>query len=240
MLRIPFVTWIANAAAALTGAYGEVTRQADVADCSRQTIYDHARKVQAAVVEAHDGGPTRAHLIEQGRHLRHENAQLWDWLDRTIDFPAEKQREFTVTATAMGLSLSQILALLGLLLGKHAAPGRTTLHRWTKHAASAATRVLKALDAQCQALVLVGCLDEIFFRGRPVLVGVEPASMVWFLGQKARDRTGATWAKALRPWPGLSFVAADAGTGLQAGIAAVQRERRGGGQAAVEERVGGV
>jgi hypothetical protein len=75
-------------------------------------------------------------------------------------------------------------------------------------------------------LVLVGCLDEIFFHGRPVLVGVEPASMTWFLGHKADDRTGATWAEALRDWDGLSFVAADAGKGLQAGIAAVRRERQ--------------
>src|SRR4051794_13589013 len=213
MLNVPFVTWIANAAAGLAGTYGEVTRQAERADCSRQTVYDHAQKVQAAVEDAHDGGPTRAHLIEQLQHLRRENAHLWDWLDRTIDFPAEKQREFTVTATAMGLSLSQVLVLLNLLLGKHECPGRSTLHRWTKHAALAATRVLKALDAQCRALVLIGCLDEIFFRGRPVLVGIEPASMAWFLGQKAQDRSGATWAEALRPWTALSFVTADAGTG---------------------------
>jgi hypothetical protein len=77
MLKISFVTWIANAAAALTGAYGDVTRQAEVADCSRQTIYDHAQKVQAAVVGAHDGEPTRAELIAQNQQLRHENAQLW-------------------------------------------------------------------------------------------------------------------------------------------------------------------
>ena len=49
MLNIPFVTWIANAAAGLTGGYGEVTRQAELADCSRRTIYDHAQKVQAAL-----------------------------------------------------------------------------------------------------------------------------------------------------------------------------------------------
>src|SRR5438094_58569 len=114
MLTIPFATWIANAAAALTGTYGAVTRQA---------------------------------------------------------------------------------------------------------AGRAAGRVLKVLDARCRVLVLVGCLDEIFFHGRPVLVGVEPASMAWFLGQKAIDRTGATWAKALRDWDALSYVTADAGTGLQVGIA---------------------
>jgi len=195
MLKIPFATWITNAAAGLTGNYGDVTRQAEVADGSRQTVYDHARKVQAAVEDAHDGGLTRAEAIDQNQQLRHENAQLWDWLAGTIDFPASKQREFSVTACAMGLSLNQVLVLLALLLGKHAGPSRSTLHRWIKAAALAAGRVLKRLDARCRVLVTVGCLDEIFFHGRPVLVGVEPQSMTWFLGQKANDHSGATWAE---------------------------------------------
>ncbi len=74
--------------------------------------------------------------------------------------------------------------------------------------------------------MLVGCLDEIFFHRRPVLEDVEPASMVWFLGQKVDDRTEATWAKALHAWTALSYVLAAAGTGLQAGIAAVQQQRQ--------------
>jgi hypothetical protein len=234
MLKIPFVTWIANAAAALTGDYGDVTRQAEVADCSRQTIYDHAHKVQAAVEDARDGGPTRAELIEQNLQLRRENAQLWDWLAQTIEFPLSQQREFSVTAVAMGLSLNQVLVLLALILGKQACPGRSTLHRWIKAAGLAAGRVLKFLDARCRVLVLVGCLDEIFFHGRPVLVGVEPASMTWFLGQKASDRSGATWAKSLRHWGALSYVTADAGTGLQAAIAVVQQERHEDGKPALE------
>src|SRR4051794_33514729 len=234
MLKIPFVTWIANAATALTGAYGDVTRQAKVADWSRQTIYDHALKVQAAVEDAHDGGPTRAQLIEQNQHLRRENAQLWDGLAQTIEFPKSKQCEFATTAAAMGLSLNQVLVLMALILGERACPGRSTVHRWIKAAGLAAGRVLKFLDGRCRVLVLVGCLDEIFFHGRPVLVGVEPASMTWFLGQKAHDRSGATWAKALRPWGALSFVTADAGTGLQAGIAAVQQERQEAAQPALE------
>lgn len=48
MLKIPLVTWIANAAVGSTGLYGDVTRQASLSDCSRQTIYDYAHKVQAA------------------------------------------------------------------------------------------------------------------------------------------------------------------------------------------------
>src|SRR4051812_44088259 len=234
MLTIPFATWIANAAAGLTGLYGDVTRQAEVADWSRQTIYDHAQKVQAALEDTHDGGPTRAELSERNQHLGRENAQLWGWLAQTIDFPASKQREFSVTAAAMGLSLNQVLVLLALLLGRQACPGRSTLHRWIKAAALAAGRVLESLDARCQVLVLVGCLDEIFFHSRPVLVGVEPASMTWFLGQKSIDHSGVTWAKALRDWAALSYVTADAGTGPQAGIAAVQQERQENGQPSLE------
>jgi hypothetical protein len=43
-------------------------------------------------------------------------------------------------------------------------------------------------------------LDEIFFHGRPVLVGVEPRSFATLLCQRAADRTGDTWAEALRPF----------------------------------------
>jgi hypothetical protein len=226
MLKIPLVTWIANAAVGLSGLYGDVTRQARLADCSRQTVYDHTHKVQAAVVDAHDGGPTRAALIAENQRLAQENAQLWRWLEETIEFPVIKQHEFAAIATAMGLSLNQVFTLLGLILGRQACPSRSTLHRGIKLAGMAAGRVLKILDARCRTLVLVGCLDEIFFHGRPILVGVEPASLTWFLGQKADDRTGATWAGTLRDWDGLSFVTADAGKGLQAGIATVRRERQ--------------
>jgi hypothetical protein len=234
MLKIPLVTWIANAAAGLTGLYGEVTRQAEVAGCSRQTVHDHAHEVRAAVGDAHDGGLTRAALIAENQRLAREKAQLWEWLEQTIEFPASKQHEFSVTAAAMGLSLDQILALLALILGQQACPGRSTRHRRIKLAGLAAGRLLKFLDARCRALVLVGCLDEIFFHGRPILVGVEPASLTWFLGQAANDRTGTTWAEALRDRDGLSFVTADAGKGRQAGIAAVRQGRQEEGKPSLE------
>ena len=234
MVKIPFAVWIANAAARLAGTYGDVTRQAEAADCSRQTVYDHAQKVQAAVEVEHAGGPTHAELIQENESLRQENARLWDWLAQTIEFPLGKRHEFTVTATAMGLSLNQVLVLLAIVLGTQARPGRATIQRWIKVAGQKATRVLKHLDRRCRTLVLVGCLDEIFFHGRPVLVGVEPASMTWFLGHKADDRTGATWCQHLQGWTALQYVLADAGTGLQAGIALVQQQRRAGQQTPLE------
>lgn len=209
MLKIPVATWIANAAACLCGRYGDVTAQAQHAGCSRQTAYDHAQKVHAAVEAEHADGPPRQQLLDRVQALRHENAQLWAWLEQTIDFPETKRQEFTVTAAAMGLSLNQIGVLLAIILGAVARPSRSALHRIVQAAGRRAGQVLKALDQQCRTLILIGCLDETFFHGRPVLVGSTPTSMVWFLGAHAADRSGPTWLKALRPWTALEYVVAD-------------------------------
>jgi hypothetical protein len=116
--------------------------------------------------------------------------------------------------------------LLAILLGTQACPSRSTLHRWVQAAATAAGRILKQLDRSCQAFVLVGCLDEIFFHRRVVLVGVEPHSLVWFVGKKADDRRGSTWFGELESWSSLRRVVCDAGTGLQAAIAQLREHRR--------------
>ena len=115
MRTIPFVRWIANAAARLTGPHGAVTQQARKAGCSRQSVYSHAEKVNAAVQAEHGGGPTRAKLIEESAPLRRENAQLWAWLFQTIEFPPAKQQEFAVTA----------LARISHRKNKHRTPSRT-------------------------------------------------------------------------------------------------------------------
>ena len=182
--------------------------------------------MKAAVEAEHGGGPTRAELIRGNEALRQENAQLWEWLFQTIELPLAKQQEFAVTAMAMGLSHNQILVLLAILLGARACPSRSTIHRWVQAAGKAAGEVLKQLDHSCKALVLVGCLDEIFFHRQPVLVGVEPQSMMWFLGKKVASHQGSTWFAELQPWTSLSYVTSDAGLGLKAGIARMQKLRR--------------
>jgi hypothetical protein len=226
MIKIPLATWIANAAAGLAGIYGDVTRRAQSADWSRQTIYDHARKVRVAVEDAHDGGPTRAQLIAQDRQLRHENAQLWGGLEQTVDFPESRQRRWVVVAAAIGLSLDQIRILLAIVLGASACPGRSTLHRIIQDAGRAAGAVLTRLDEACRSFVTVACLDEIYASGRPILMGVEPASLTWFVGLKAADCRGLTWVEALRPWTALEATVADAGSGLQSGLEQLDGERR--------------
>src|SRR5262249_15621016 len=50
--------------------------------------------------------------------------------------------------------------------------------------------------------------------------------MVWFIGKKAANCQGTTWLGELKPWSELRMVICDAGSGLQAGVAAFQQDRR--------------
>lgn len=226
MRTIPIARWIANAAARFAGRRGAVSERARLASCSRQCIYCNAQKVKNAVEGEHSGQPGRAKLLEENASLRREVAELWEWLFQTIEFPQSKQHEFTATALAMGFSHTQIQVLMAILLGANAAPSRSTIHRWAQVAEKAAGQVLEQLDRSCQALVRVGCLDEIFFHRRPVLVGIEPHSMLWFLGRRTADHQASTWFNALRPWTSLCSVISDAGCGLKAGLTLLQRFRR--------------
>src|SRR5438874_8645715 len=159
MPTLPILTWIGNAAAVLAGRFGDVTRQARQAGCSRQAAYQHADKVQQAVAAARAPGPSRDELLHENQRLAQENRQLWQALEDTIDFPRERQRRFAATAAACGVSLTTTLVLLGVLLGARA-PSRATVGRWVADASRRAAGLLARLDAWCRDLVTALCLDE--------------------------------------------------------------------------------
>jgi hypothetical protein len=228
MAKLSVLTWIGNAAAVLFGRHGDVSAQATDAGCSRQAAYDHADQVEQAVADARLPGPSRQQLLDDNRSLRQqlEQRRAQHQAERRVDLGKDKQRQLATTAWAMGLSLGQIKDLLGLLLPAGKAPGRSTLGRWVLAAARRAGPVLRVLDAACAPRAQVLCPDEIFFHGRPVLVAVEPTSMALLLCQKAKDRQGPTWQQALRPFTHLEAVVRDAGTGLSAGLALLDQQRR--------------
>jgi hypothetical protein len=227
MPRLPLLTWIGNAAAVLFGTHGDVTQHAQQAGCSRQAAYEHADKVQQAVADAQRQGPRRAELLEQNRRLKEEVAALRRQLQGAILLGQDKQQRLAVTTAAMGLSLNQIREILALLLeqSKGKVPGRATLGRWVRQHAHKAGQVLAVLDRHTRPAAKNLCADEIFFHGRPVLVGVEPFSMAVLLCRRAADRTGATWHEALKPFVALEYAACDQGKGLLAGLQALGRDR---------------
>jgi hypothetical protein len=227
MPRLPLLTWIGNAAAVLFGRHGDVTHQAQQAGCSRQAAYDHADKVQEAVADAQLPGPSRAALREEIDRLKAQVAALQRQREGTLILDQDQRQRLTVTTSAMGLSLRQIREVFTILLGKDKAPGRATLGRWVQQYARRAGAVLEVLDRHTRPVVVDLCADEIFFGGKPVLVGVEPQSMALLLCQHAADRKGSTWHNALTPFTAVEYVACDQGKGLLAGLEALARTRPG-------------
>ncbi len=122
MARLPIVSWIGNAAAVLTGGWGAVSRQAEEAGCSRQTTYDHAEKVEAAVRDAAGGGPSREQLQQQLRQQAERIAVLEKRLTHATECPEQEQQRFA--ATAMGLSYGQARELLEIVVKKNVPAGR--------------------------------------------------------------------------------------------------------------------
>lgn len=76
----------------------------------------------------------------------------------------------------MGLSLTQMVILLAIVLSSRMVPSRATVGRWVHQSAQQSSAILRVLDRACQRWVLVLCLDEIFFHREPILMEVEPLS----------------------------------------------------------------
>src|SRR5271156_2432813 len=113
MFRLPIRTWILNAAAVFSGPHGAVTQQAQQAGCSRQTVYEHARKLEQRLEDRPGDEATRAALEEENRRLRQEIADLRRDAEHSIRCDKAVQRRLTTVAFAMGVSTRQIEGLLG-------------------------------------------------------------------------------------------------------------------------------
>jgi hypothetical protein len=225
MFSLAVVTWIGNAAAVLSGQWGTVSQRAREVGCSREAMYQQARRVEQAVVREQAGGPSREALLAENQRLRDENRTLWALLEEAESVSKALQQKFAATASAMGLSLTQIIKLLAMMLPSGGVPSRATVGRWVEQSSCRAGGILKVLDRACQAWVLTLCLDEIFFHREPVLVAVEADSLAWVAGQRGPDRTGESWCRLLQQWPGLERVVSDAGTGLARGVKLLNEAR---------------
>jgi len=232
VLNVPVETWIGNAAAVLSGAWGAVTRRAQHSGYSRTTVYTHAQRVVQAVASAQAGGISYDALWHENERLKAENDALWQAWAEAEELNEAKQRAFAGSGCAMGLSLSQIVTLLAIVLPRGVVPSRAMVGRWVQAAAAQAGRLLVVLDLACQARVRVLCLDEIFLHRVPVLMAIEPQSMAWMAGQRGPDRRGESWCEVLTHWPCLEHVIADGGQGLERGVKLAKAARGMQGEAA--------
>ena len=160
MLKLPIRTWILNAAAVFSGQHGAVTRQAERAGCSRQTVYQLAHQLEERLGDEPAAGPPTEERPQPGAATAPEPAA-----DPRIHLDKDKLKELATTAFAMGLSLRQVEDLLGVLLPADKVPDHSTLGHWVQAEAHRAGAVLAALDPACADRVDTLALDEIFFGG---------------------------------------------------------------------------
>ncbi|MEO6807519.1 MAG: hypothetical protein ABI353_00200 [Isosphaeraceae bacterium] len=154
MITLTIRTLIRNAAAVFEGGYGAVTRRAAQAGCSRQTVYEHARRLERHFEPAVDESPTPTAKV---------TAKVTA-ADPSVLLDEPMRRRFAVTAFAMGISTRRIEHLFDVLIPGDG-PDHATIARWVKHEAGKAEAVLKPLDAACVAHVTTLALDEVFFGG---------------------------------------------------------------------------
>ena len=226
MLTLPVEAWIGNAAAVLSGVWGAVSKRSAQSGYSRTAIYQHAERVVETVANEQATGISYEALWAENERLRAETQALWQVWSETEELSESKQREFASTGAAMGLSLSQIVILLAIVLPRRMAPSRATVGRWARQSEAQASRLLRVLDQACQRFVLVLCLDEIFFHRAPILMAVEPVSLAWLAGQRGPDRTGASWCAVIEKWPDVEHVVADGGSGLERGVKLANARRQ--------------
>src|SRR5919108_1917750 len=226
MLTVPVEEWIGNATAVLSGVWGAVTRRSEHSGYSRTAIYQHAERVVQAVANEQAGGMSYEELWAENERLKAENEALWQVWSEVEELSECKQRELASAGSAMGLSLSQLVILLAIVLPHRLVPSRATVGRWIQQSAQQSRGILEVLDRACQGLVLVLCLDEIFLHRDPILMGVEPTSWAWLAGQRSPDRSGESWGEVMKPWPNLEHVIADGGQGLERGVKLANEARR--------------
>jgi hypothetical protein len=164
MAKLSIRTWIRNAAAVFSGQHGAVTRQAEQSACSRETLYQHARKVEQRLA-TEPAAEAVAELRVENQRLRELIAELKREAEGLVRCDRPKQRQLATTAFAMGVSLRQVEDLLGVLLPAARVPDHSTLGHWVQAEAHRAGAVLKALDPVCAPRVQTLALDEIFFGG---------------------------------------------------------------------------
>jgi hypothetical protein len=153
MFTLSIRTLVRNAAAVFSGRYGAVTRQAGQTGCSRQTIYEHARRVERRLRSAAHTPPPDTAPVSQA-----PSAAPAAHLDEPT------RRRMAVTAFAMGFSTRQIEDLFRVILPDDA-PEHSTIGRWVAHEAEKAMPLLQVLDVAAAPQIQTLALDEIFFGG---------------------------------------------------------------------------
>jgi len=156
---------LASAWAVFFGKYGDVTRQAEAREQSRQSLYREASQV----VEAVAGEKAQARIAELERSeaaLTTQIRDLQERLRRALEITPDLQGQYASTAQALGVSLAAAREMLAVFL-KERTPSVATLGRQTLQVAKKSAAVLEVVDALVRPRIEQAIPDEIFLGSDP-------------------------------------------------------------------------
>lgn len=222
---------IASAFFVLHGRYGEVTRYAQERGVCRQWIYREAAALRNALANArHENEELRAQL----RQAHQQHTELETRLAKAVVVDAQKQEELACVGQARGVTLRDCRELLAVLV-----PGQALrvaeLGRRTKAAGKKAGELLAVLDEAARPKVREAAADDISVKD-PVWMVVEPESLCWLSGRLSDAVSGEAWAHEVAQLPNLEQVLRDGGSGLQKGVALVNKHRQAEGKSALTDQ----
>src|SRR3954464_13936070 len=114
MTTLSLRTLVRNAAAVFSGFYGEVTRRAEQAGCSRQTLYDHARRVEQQLGPAAPAPPPA--MAPVSTPAPPPPPAMAPVSTPAVPLDEATRRRLATTAFAMGISTRQIEDLFRVIL----------------------------------------------------------------------------------------------------------------------------
>lgn len=204
---------IASAFVVFCGAHGSVTRYANDRGVCRQWIYREAAWLRERLADQQKIERLQQELEDTKARVAEKDAAAL----RTVEIDEEKQSEFACVGQALGVSLSVLGKLLGVLI-----PGQqqsvATLGRQTQAMGKRAGELLAVLDEAARPLARELLADEIHVK-RPVFMAVEAESLCWLTGRQTETVSGEAWAEELARYPNLEQVTRDGGKGLATAVA---------------------
>ena len=202
--------------------YGAVSSLAREWSISRHFIYDLASRVRGAVdwqlagrktVDA--AGRRIAQLQERVQELEAERDHLSGQLEVEQRIRAGRRSRLLLELALCPVSEEKISRCLEAAFGAAVSTG--WINEQINCAGTAALAIMHRREVR-EAL-REAALDEIFSHHKPILMLVEPQTLMAVAPTPADNRQGETWKGVLTRYPNLELAVSDQGSGLLKGVA---------------------
>lgn len=204
------------------GDYGVVSGLAKEWKTSRRFIYDVVERVRQAMNWKRPGRPERDNRVEielleqRVRELESDCDELQAQLRIERENQKSNRLRLLLELALCPVSEEKIARCLQAAFSSSVQCSVGWISEQIKRAGEAALSVMQRDEVR--GAMQEAALDEIFRHRQPILMLVEPHTLMTVVPEAAENRQGETWKQALLQYPNLNHVISDQGSGLIKGI----------------------